>query len=135
TVAVHGGPKPALRAPRQPFERHLLGRPVDAAAQLVHRLEARLLGGDQPQHDLAIRRHYAQRLEVARALVVVLEQEPLETALLEHTLDRLVPTARAEPRLVVAAADMQAEDHARMAAAHRVVPLDARVHEPIAVAA
>ena len=134
-VALHGRGEAALRAESQAIERHQPGRLVDARAQLVHRLEARLLARHQPQHHVAVLRHRAQRLEAARALVVVLQQEALEAALAEHARDGLVAAAGVEHRLVVAAADVQAERDARMAADHRVVHLDARVDEPVGIAA
>src|SRR5438105_9645227 len=111
-VAFHRRGEAALRAQRQPLDRHVLGGGLEAPAELVHGLESRFLRGHQPQHDLAVGRHRTQPLEVAGALVVVLEQKPLESALLEHALDRLVAAARIELRLVVAAADVQAEEHA-----------------------
>src|SRR5207249_2607564 len=82
---------------RQPFERNDLGGRLDPAGELGHRLDARLLAGHQAQDHHAIVGHHAQRLERARALVVVLEQEALEARTLEDPLgDRLVAAARVE---------------------------------------
>src|SRR5438067_13173839 len=134
-VAFHGRGEAALRAQGQALERHELGRGVDAPPQLLPRLQPRLLRGHQTQHDLAIGRHHAQRPEVARALVVVLQEEALEAALAKDARDRLVAAARVELRLVVAAADVQTEDHARVAADDRVVHLDAGVDQPVGIAA
>src|SRR6185369_6297169 len=134
-VAFHGRREAARRAERQPGQRHDPRRLVDAPAQLVDGLQARLLARHQPQHHLAVLGHRAQGLEAARALVVVLEQEALEAAAAEDAGDGLVAAAGVEHRLVVAAADVERERHAGVAADRRVVHLDARVDEPVGVAA
>src|SRR5262249_60628970 len=76
----------------------------------------------------------AQRLEVTRPLVVVCQEKPLNPAVLERALDRLVAAAGVELRLIVAATDVQPEQHARMATDDRVVHLDAGVDESIGIA-
>src|SRR5688572_20392438 len=71
-VALHGGGEAALGGQRQPVERHERRRGFDPPAELVHRLEPRLLRRHQPEHHLAILGHGPERLEAAGALVVVL---------------------------------------------------------------
>src|SRR5438309_4192938 len=134
-VAFHGRGEAALPAQGQALERLELGRLLDAPPQLRHRLQPRFLRGHETQNDLAIGRHEAQRLEVARAIVVVLQEEALETALANDARDWLVAAARVELRLVVAAADVQTEGHARVMADHGVVHLDAGVDQPVGIAA
>src|SRR5439155_11774691 len=116
-VAFHGRSEAALRTEREPVERHVPRRLVDAAAQFVDALQPLLLRGDEAEHHLAIAGHRAERLEAAGAHVVVLEEEPLEARLAEHARDRAVAAARVELRLVVAATDVQAERDAGMTAA------------------
>src|SRR5262245_44690484 len=77
-IARHGRGKAALRAQGEPFELHHRRRLRDPAAQLVDRLEPGLLRRHEAEDHHAILGHRAERLEAARALVVVLEEETLE---------------------------------------------------------
>ena len=58
---------------------------------------APLLGGDQPEHDQLAGRHEPQRLEAARALVVVLEEEAVDVELGEQRLGDEVVAALGRP--------------------------------------
>src|SRR6266540_4009485 len=135
TVARHGRSEAALRAQGQPLQREKCGRLVDAAAELLHALEPRLLRRDEPENHLAVLGHGFQRLEASRALIVVFEKEAVGAAALEDASDALVASTGIEHRLVVAAADVESERDPGMAADHRIVHLDTGVDEPIGIAA
>ena len=110
-----GGGEAALRAEREPFERHDARRLGDArlAARASIRAAA-VFELTRPEHDDAIVGHVPQRLERPRPLVVVLEQEAIEARAAEHLLrDPIVAARRVEHALVVAAADVDAERDAR----------------------
>ena len=51
-VAFHGGGEAALAGQADLLQRHVLGRLVDPALQVVLGVQLRPLGGDQPQHHL-----------------------------------------------------------------------------------
>src|SRR5262245_46573833 len=74
TVTGHRRGEPALRAEREPLEWNHPRGFLDARAQLVDGLDPRLLRRDQPEHHDPVVGHDAERLEAARALVVVFEQ-------------------------------------------------------------
>ena len=77
-----------------------------------------------------------ERLERPRPLVVVFEQEAVEARAAEDLLsDAVVAARRVEHALVVAAADVDAEGHARVAVDDRVVELDAGVEHLVGIAA
>src|SRR5215204_1435866 len=59
---------------------------LDAALELVLRLELAALGGHEPEHHELALRDEAQRLETARASVVVLEEEAVHAELAEEGL-------------------------------------------------
>jgi hypothetical protein len=63
----------ALRAEREALEPDQTGRLPDAGLELLLRLPARRLRGHEPEHHQLVVGHEAQRVEAARALVVVLE--------------------------------------------------------------
>ena len=74
-----------------------------------------------PEHDRLALRHEAQRREVARALVVVLQEEAVDRELVEQDLgDRLVAALRHPGALVVAAAEMDADRHVVRAVRDRI---------------
>src|SRR5262245_45425267 len=77
-VAVVRAGEAALRADAQVLERHELRRLVDAPLEDILGFELRQLGGNQPEHHLLALGDVAQRLEAARALVVVLEEEAVD---------------------------------------------------------
>src|SRR5579863_6818732 len=70
-----------------------------------------------------------ERREASGAGVVVLEQEPVEQRFLKDARDRLIVAFRVELALVVAAADVEREGHARVALDDRVVELYAAVDQ------
>jgi len=74
-VPLEGRGEAALGGERQPLQRDVLGRGVDAAPQLVLALEIRPLGGDQPEDDRDVAGDEAQRGKVARTIIVVLQQQ------------------------------------------------------------
>ena len=95
---------------------------VEAAAQGVLRLQLAALGRDEPEHDELVRRHVAQRLEIARALVVVLQEEAVDGELVEQRLGHEVVAALGDPRVAeVAAAHVRGHGHALRAPGERLV--------------
>src|SRR5262245_3004424 len=76
-IARNTGGEAALRAEREVLERKVPARLVDPSAELVHRLEAPGLGGDQPEHRNCALPDEAQGSKTAGALGVVLEQQPV----------------------------------------------------------
>src|SRR6202011_1817390 len=117
------------RAERQPLQRQHPGCLFYPGAQLVLTLQRRLLGGHQAQDRHPVLGHLTQRLEAAGASIVVLEQEALEKRPPEDPGDGLVVALRVVLALIVAAADVQPESHARMPLDDRVVELDAAVDQ------
>src|SRR5258708_39657042 len=67
---------PALRAEAQIFQRHIFRRRLDSALERVFRFERWHLGAHQSEHDSLLRTlgEKTQRLEAARALVVVFQE-------------------------------------------------------------
>src|SRR5256885_14210496 len=74
-VAVVGARKPALRAEGEVLHRHVPGRRVDAALEVVLFLELRKLGADQPEHHFLAFWHETQRLEAGRAPGVAIQEK------------------------------------------------------------
>src|SRR3954466_4209372 len=75
-VALDGGGEAALRREAELVDVDVPARVLDPALQAVLPLELAALGRDQAEHDHLPRRDEPQRLEPARALVGVLEEEP-----------------------------------------------------------
>src|SRR5262249_37224945 len=67
-VALLGAGEAALRAQVQAVEIDVAGRLLDPALDRVLRLERRKLAADEAEHDVAVLRQEAQRLEAAGAL-------------------------------------------------------------------
>ena len=100
------------------------------AASSMRRLRSSLLSSsrslrrDQTEHDLLARRHEAQRLEAAGALVVVLEEEPVDVELAEQRLGDEVVAALGRPRRAeVAAAQVRRDVQAGRPVGDRGVDL------------
>src|SRR5580700_6943296 len=74
-VALGGRGEAALAGQADLVQRHVLGRFVDAAFEIVLGLQLGTLGGDQAEDDHLAGRDEAQWLEAAGALVVVLQEE------------------------------------------------------------
>ena len=92
------------------------------AAELVGGFELGELRGDEAEHDRLVLGDEAQRCEVARSLVVVLEEVRVDVELAEqHLGDRFVPTAREERAAEVAAAEVDADGEIVGAALQRGV--------------
>jgi hypothetical protein len=126
----------ALRAQGEPIERDDRGRFADPRLQVFPRFHARQLRADEAQDHHAALGDEAERRECARALVVVLEQEPIELRATEDLLcDPVVAAGRVEHALVVTAADVNAERDARVALDDRVVELHRRREQRVRVAA
>ena len=76
----------------------------------------------EPEHDLLSLRHEPQRLEAARALVVVLEEEAVHLEVAEERLGDEVVASLGGPRgAEVAAAQVRRHGHALGAAGERLV--------------
>ena len=121
-VAVHGAGEAALRRQAELVERRVLRGLVDAALQRVLVLELAELGGHQAEHDDLALGQVAQRAEVARAFVVVLEEEGVEVHLGEQRLGhRLVVAGRRVGALEVAAAQVHRQGHAGRLLRHHLV--------------
>ncbi len=74
-IALFSGRKAALRRQTKLIKRYVFGRFVDAAIDLVLRLQLPALGGDKAKnHLLLVFRQDAQRLEAAGAIGVELEE-------------------------------------------------------------
>jgi polyphosphate kinase 2 (PPK2 family) len=103
--------EPALGGQREPLAVDVAGRLVDAGDEVVDRFEVGELARHQAEHDHLVVGHVGQRLERARPLVVVLEQEHVEVArAAEHLVRSELITAGRDPlALVVPLADVQAE--------------------------
>ena len=79
----------------------------------VLRLEHRRLRRDEAEDDVLALRHVPQRLEIARAIAVVLHEEVRDVDVPEHDLADVFVAAAAHPlAAVVAAAHVHAERHA-----------------------
>ena len=105
---------PRWRRSRTARDRHswststYCGRLLDAALEQVLGPPARALGRDEAEHHRLARRDESQRLERARALVVVLEEVAVDLEVAEQRLGDEVVAALGRPhRLVVAAAQMR----------------------------
>src|SRR5262245_23293234 len=66
-VAVHRARKPALRRQAELLHRHELGSRIDAALQVVLRLELAHLRAHEAEYDRLVLGHVAQRSEIAGA--------------------------------------------------------------------
>src|SRR6185295_9637596 len=112
----------ALRTEREAIERDERRRFLDPRLQILDGLHPLQLRAHESEDDDAPVGDVAERLERARPLVVVLQQEAIELRASEHLRrDAIVAARRVEHALVVAAADVDAESDARMALDDRVV--------------
>src|SRR6185437_3235624 len=125
-VASYRGGEAALRADREPLSVDHGAGLAQPVLDLSHRLEFRRLGGDQPEHDNFVLRDRPERVEAARSLVVVLEQQPVSGDLAEDwACDRIVGTGNQPPAELVASAQVKAEGGRAPGRDDRVVKLDA----------
>src|SRR3954465_4474133 len=121
-VAVGGRGEAALVAERALLERDVARGLVDTAADLVGGLDLGALRAHQAEHNRLALRHKAERGEVARALVVVLEEEAVDTHVAEQDLGHgLVAALGAPGALEIAAAEVGAGPHVGRGVADRVV--------------
>src|SRR5437870_1387753 len=125
-VSDHRAGKAALRAYCQALQGHEAARFADAAFQLVHRLKARTLGGDEPQPHQLVFRYLLEGFERARTRVVVFEQEPLRPhPSKDGSRNPLVPAAREPAAVLVSPAQVKTECDAWKIPDDGVVHLDA----------
>src|SRR6478735_143485 len=111
-VAVDRRGEAALRTQRELVDVDELRRLVDPALDVVLALELAELGGDEAEHHRLALGQEPQRGEVARARVVVLEEERVDIELVEHDLgDGLVAAFGGPARAEVAAAQVDRLDH------------------------
>src|SRR5262245_37281762 len=101
-IALHRRRETALRAYREPLQRHISGSFLDAALQLALAFGFGLLRADQSEHYGAVFRHLGQRFETARALVIEFEQEAIEARLAKNFRNRSVISPRVKLALIVA---------------------------------
>jgi hypothetical protein len=121
-VAVDGGGEAALVAEAELVEGDIAGRLVDPALERVLRFDLGAFGAHDAEHHGLARGHEAERGEVARAAVVVLEEEAVDPELVEQDLgDRLVAALGDPGALVVAAAEVDADCHVGGPALDRLV--------------
>src|SRR5260370_40495554 len=112
-VALERRGEAALRAEAELLERDIFRGLLDAALERVLLLQRAVLGGDQAEHDHLALGHEAQRLEPARARIVVFEEEAVDLELAEQRLGDVVVAARSDPGgAEIAAAHMRAHGHA-----------------------
>src|SRR5262245_47213047 len=142
-IALHRRREPALRAYREPLQRHKSGSFLDAALQLALAFGFGLLRADQSEHYGAVFRHLGQRFETARALVIEFEQEAVEARLAKDYSNRAVISPRVKLALIVAPAQVQAERDPgpacrpgrRMIADDGVVHFDREIEQSVRVVA
>src|SRR3984957_15408252 len=121
-VAVRGGGKAALVTERALLQRDVARGLVDAALDFVLAFGRRVLRTHQPDHDRDALRREAERREIARALVVVFEEEAVDLHLVEQNFrDRLITALRDPGALEISAAQMHRNRHVLRPIADRVV--------------
>ena len=122
-VALDGRGEAALRREAELLERRVLRGLLDAALQLVLRLELAALRRHEAEHDLLVAlRQEAQRLEAARALVVPLHEEPVHLELVQELFCDEVVAALGRPGgAEVAAAHVGRHGHPGRAVGQRFV--------------
>src|SRR3954451_20205250 len=96
-VALDGRGEPALPGEGQLVQRHVPRRLLDPPLEVVLALEFGPLRRHQAEDDALARRHETQRLEAARAGVVVLEEEPVDVQAAEQCLRDEVVAALGDP--------------------------------------
>ena len=116
-IAFHHRSEAALRREREVLERNVLRRLFDAPGDRVGLSSScGSFARDQAQHDGLAFGDEAQRLEAARAFVVVLEQETVDVERVEQLLgDRVVAAFGIPLAAVVAAAEMDRQLDAGLA--------------------
>ena len=113
-----------MRGQAQLVNRNELSRGVDPALQFVRALQRAALGGDEAKHHHLSLRHEAQRLEAARPLIVVLQEEAVHVQLAEQCLGDEVVAALGRPgRAEVTPAHVRGHGHVRGPACDGVVDL------------
>ena len=125
-VAENRRSKTALRADAELRQGKILARRRNAPAQVSHALKPAGFSGDQAEHDEFVFGYVLERRERARAIVVVLEQEPLCLEPLEEpATDRFVTSLGEPPAALIAASEMERESDTWKSSDDRIVQLDA----------
>src|SRR5690606_26405753 len=134
-VALLGRGEAALRRERELLERRELGGLADAALDVGCGLELARLRGDEAEDDrLLAGAQEPQRLEPARAVAVVLEEEAVVVGREEVLGDGLVAARRDPRRTEVAAADVRRDDEVvGLAREHAVQDVAVALAEPVGV--
>src|SRR6516162_9988984 len=121
-IALLGRGEAALAGNAELVERGVFRRRLDAALELVLAFELAALGGDDAEHDELAFRQHAQRLEAARARIVVFHEISVHLDLAEQDfLHRVVAAGAHEGRFVVAAAQVHGDGHVGGNVTHRRV--------------
>ena len=117
--------KTALGAEGQPIQGEIATRLPNARCQLFLGLLAPGFGRDESQDNDLILRHFPQRLEGARAGIIVFEQQPLSLDSLEDALGNwLVPTRGQPPAALVTSSQVETERDFGKITDHGVVHCD-----------
>src|SRR5215217_4932813 len=123
-VALNGRGEATLGRQTQLLDGHEAASLLDAALELVLVLELAAFGGDQTEHDQLPLGDEPQRLEPARALVVVLQEEAVDLEAAEQRLgDEVVAALGGPGRAEVAPAHVGGDRHAVGLAGQRLVDL------------
>src|SRR5487761_1416759 len=103
-VALDGAREAALRREGELVQGRIARRLVDAALQLVLALEPADFGGDEAEHDDLALGQEAQRTKIARARIVIFEEEAVDVDLVEERFGDRVIAALGDPRALEIAA-------------------------------
>ncbi len=124
--------KATLGAQGQPIERQETTSLSNPRRELIAGFMARGFRGDQPQDDDLIFGDFPERLERARADIIVLEQQTLDADVVEDALgDGLVSSNGQPPAALVAPSEVKPKGHLRKIADDGVVHLDALLYPAI----
>src|SRR3989454_8332432 len=133
-VSLHRGCESTLRTERQILQRYAARRLVDPPDQVLFRFELRTLAAHQTEDNGLASRDEPQRLERARACVIVFEQEAIHLQRAEEFLrDRIISALRVPLAAIVAAAQVDRQRRARAFGAREtgVVRLDSLIQRRI----
>jgi len=111
-VAFMGAGESALRTQAQLVERDVLGGFFDAFTHRLLALQHRRFRTHHPQHYALALRHKPQRAEITGTGVVILKEEGIHPALVEHDVGHRLVAAFGRPgTAMVAAAQVNADCH------------------------
>ena len=113
-IAFLGRGEAALRRQAKLLEWNEFRRLLDAAPDVVLRLQPSAFRSDQAEHNGLVLRHQAQRLEATSALGVVFHEVAVHVDRIEQRFRyRLVAAGSDERRLKIATAQMHRDRHVR----------------------